>query len=120
MMAASDFNLQKQDEPEKGPPIRKYNPEGKHRQTSEGLNILAQVSTLAWNLVTPIVGGVLLGTYIDKRFEGGNTWTLSLLVLGVLIAFSNLYSLYVEHGRRPLKNNANKKEEDEETLDKEE
>lgn len=59
--------------------------------------LLAQVSTLAWNLVIPIVGGVLLGHYLDQRGEQGITWTLSLLVLGVMIAFSNLYSLYIEH-----------------------
>ena len=59
--------------------------------------LLAQVSTLAWNLVIPIVGGVLLGHYLDKRGENGVTWTLSLLVLGVMIAFSNLYNLYIEH-----------------------
>ena len=59
--------------------------------------LLAQVSTLAWNLVIPIVGGVLLGHYLDQRGENGVTWTLSLLVLGVMISFSNLYNLYIEH-----------------------
>lgn len=62
-------------------------------------SLLAQVSVLAWNLVIPIVGGVLLGSYLDNRFDNGVTWTLSLLVLGVLIAFSNLYNLYLEHGQ---------------------
>ncbi|MEA3327541.1 MAG: AtpZ/AtpI family protein [Chloroflexota bacterium] len=66
-------------------------------KASNGARLLAQVSTLAWNLVIPIVGGVLLGHYLDKRSDRGVTWTLSLLVLGVLIAFSNLYSLYIEH-----------------------
>jgi len=64
---------------------------------SNSAGLLAQVSTLAWNLVIPIVGGVLLGHYLDKRGEQGVTWTLSLLVLGILIAFSNLYTLYIEH-----------------------
>jgi len=59
--------------------------------------LLAQVSTLAWNLVIPIVGGVLLGHYLDQRGENDVTWTLSLLVLGVMISFSNLYNLYIEH-----------------------
>ena len=64
---------------------------------SNSAGLLAQVSTLAWNLVIPIVGGVLLGHYLDKRSEQGVTWTLSLLVLGILLAFSNLYNLYIEH-----------------------
>lgn len=72
---------------------------------SQGLmsvSLLAQVSTLAWNLVIPIVGGVLLGSYLDNRKGDGMTWTLSLLVLGVIIAFSNLYNLYIEHGQNQL------------------
>jgi F0F1-type ATP synthase assembly protein I len=71
----------------------------KSHKKSTGLDLLAQVSTLSWNLVLPIVGGVLLGAYLDKRADGDLMWTLSLLVLGVLISLSNLYNLYIEHGR---------------------
>ena len=69
---------------------------------SSGMGLLADVTSLAWNLVIPIVGGVLLGNYLDNRYDAGLTWTLGLLVLGVLIAFSNLYNLYIEHGRDHL------------------
>lgn len=61
-------------------------------------HLLAEATTLAWNLVFPIVGGVLLGRYLDDRLGQDYTWTLSLLALGVLVAFSNLYTLYIEHG----------------------
>jgi len=64
------------------------------------MNLLAEMTTLAWNLVIPIVGGVLLGHYLDQRSGEGITWTLSLLVLGVIIALSNLYNLYIEHGQQ--------------------
>jgi F0F1-type ATP synthase assembly protein I len=74
------------------------------QQGASGMGLLAQVSTLAWNLVIPIVGGVLLGEYLDKRNGSGVTWTMSLLVMGVIIAFSNLYNLYMEHGYGPAKN----------------
>lgn len=76
----------------------------KSKQTSSlgGASLLASVTTLAWNLVLPIIGGVLLGYYLDQRAGNGLTWTLSLLVLGVLIAFSNLYNLYIEQGREQL------------------
>jgi F0F1-type ATP synthase assembly protein I len=72
----------------------------KPREPRHGLGLLAQVTSLAWDLVVPIVGGVLLGSFLDGRLDGGLTWTLSLLVLGILIAFGNLYNLYVEHGRK--------------------
>lgn len=83
------------------------------------ISLLAQVTTLAWNLVIPIVGGVMLGYYIDHRSGDGFTWTLSLLVLGVLIAFSNLYNLYIEHGQNQI-NRENKKNADEDSHEDEE
>ena len=67
---------------------------------SSSMGLLAQVTTLSWNLVIPIVGGVLLGYYLDGKSGDGYRWTLSLLVLGVIIAFSNLYNLYIEHGQK--------------------
>ena len=66
--------------------------------TSTFPRLLAEATTLAWNLAFPIVGGVLLGRYLDDRLGQDYIWTLSLLALGVLVAFSNLYTLYVEHG----------------------
>lgn len=70
---------------------------------SSNVSLIAQLTTLAWNLAFPIVGGALLGHYIDNRYGKGLTWTLSLLVLGVMVAFSNLYTLYMEHGHKPSK-----------------
>jgi len=70
--------------------------------SASGMGLLARVSTLAWNLVIPIVGGVLLGYFLDQRSGDSLTWTLSLLVLGVIIAFSNLYNLYIEQGREKI------------------
>lgn len=70
------------------------------QKSPNGLGLLAEVTNLAWDLVIPIIGGVLLGHLIDKRTENQFTWTISLLALGVMIAFGNLYNLYREHGRQ--------------------
>lgn len=91
----------------------KGSPTNDQDRSSNFLELLGQVSTLAWNLVIPIVGGVLLGYYLDNRTDGELTWTLSLLVLGVLIAFSNLYNLYIEHGRQNPKGENQKAEQEE-------
>lgn len=88
-------------------------PEKRPEETSNVMNLLAEVSTLAWNLVIPIVGGVILGNYLDNRYDSGVTWTLSLLVLGVIIAFSNLYNLYIEHGKKKLNQSKPKTEDNE-------
>ena len=115
MMAATDVDRQKPQKPPEGDPP---NSKGKS-PASTGMNLLAEVSTLAWNLVIPIVGGVLLGHFIDQRSDSGVTWTMSLLILGILIAFSNLYNLYVEHSRQPVEKKDNEIT-DEKNNDKEE
>ena len=109
MMAAADKNLLEPQKSQEGVP-----PKPKEKSpTSIGMNLLAEVSTLAWNLVIPIVGGVLLGHYIDSQFDSGVTWTMSLLVLGILIAFSNLYNLYLEHGHRAVEKDDNENTDEE-------
>ena len=95
---------------DKDPPQTPINNE---EPTSNFMNLIAEVSTLAWNLVIPIVGGVILGHYIDNRNNSGVTWTLSLLVMGVIIAFSNLYNLYIEQGQKKLNQNKSKSEDNE-------
>lgn len=87
--------------------------------SSNFIELLGQVSTLAWNLVIPIVGGVLLGYYLDNRGGDGLTWTLSLLVLGVIFAFSNLYNLYIEHGQGKVQDKNNKEEQEESDVQEE-
>jgi len=59
--------------------------------------LVAEATTLGWNMVIPIVGGVLLGRYLDDRFDKEFTWTLSLLLMGVAVAFNNLYAMYSEN-----------------------
>jgi F0F1-type ATP synthase assembly protein I len=98
-MAYSDEDYSEEDIPEtvENPQSPKLWHKG---EGQGGIHLLAQVSIIAWNLVVPIVGGVILGDFIDNRTQSGNTWTISLLALGVMVAFTNLYSLYIEHGGR--------------------
>jgi F0F1-type ATP synthase assembly protein I len=94
-------------------------PEQNQQEPSHFMNLIAEVSTLAWNLVIPIVGGVMLGYYLDNRNASGVTWTLSLLTFGVIIAFSNLYNLYIEQGRNKLKQNKSESEAEEDHVQQE-
>ena len=55
----------------------------------EGLGVL----TIGWDLAIPIVGGVLLGHFLDQWLGTGYTFTLGLLVLGVMIGYFNLSRL---------------------------
>jgi len=77
--------------------------------------LVAQATTLGWNLMVPIVGGVLLGRYLDDMFGKEFTWTLSLLLMGVAVAFNNLYAMYIEHSdAEPLRKRIQKRQNDEE------
>ena len=47
---------------------------------------VSRVGTLGWLLALPIVGGALLGHYIDRRLGTGLSFTLATLALGLTIA----------------------------------
>ena len=55
----------------------------------EGIGAL----TIGWDLALPIVGGVLVGHFLDQWLGTGYTFTLGLLVLGVMIGYYNLSRL---------------------------
>jgi ATP synthase protein I len=63
-------------------------------QTRRGRNLWVQVSrvgVLGWMIALPIVGGALLGHLLDRQLGTGLTFTLALLLLGVVIAGFTLW-----------------------------
>lgn len=65
----------------------------RHEQSS----ILAQtvyLGTLGLVLILPLIGGAYLGLWLDSLVDGYSMrWTLSLLLLGLLIGIINVYLL---------------------------
>ncbi len=51
-------------------------------------------------MVLPIIGGALLGSYLDKLAGGGVEWTVSLLFVGVVLALYNLYHILFKETNR--------------------
>ena len=50
------------------------------------------IGTLGLLLVLPIIGGAYLGRWIDNHFPGyAIHWTVSLIVLGVMVGAINVY-----------------------------
>lgn len=45
--------------------------------------------TIGWDLALPIFGGVLLGHYLDRRLTTGLTFTIGLLILGLMVGVYN-------------------------------
>lgn len=52
---------------------------------------VARVGTLGWMIVLPIVGGVLLGHMLDRRFDTGVRWALALMMCGVFAGGVSLW-----------------------------
>lgn len=44
---------------------------------------LALIGVLGWTVVAPTLLGILLGRWLDRRFDSGVHWTLCLLVAGI-------------------------------------
>jgi predicted F0F1-ATPase subunit len=55
--------------------------------------LAATMSSLGWSLVVPIVGGALLGSYLDRITGREFVWTVGLLFGGVAISLYNLYHI---------------------------
>ena len=53
-------------------------------ERSMGRN-LAMIGALGWLIVTPTLIGIFVGRWLDRSFESGIFWTLSLLFLGLVI-----------------------------------
>ena len=68
----------------------------RHEQSS----ILAQtlyLGTLGLVLILPIIGGAYLGLWLDSMAAGYSMrWTISLLLLGLLVGAINVYLLIKE------------------------
>lgn len=59
-----------------------------------------RATTIGWEIAIPIVGGPLLGFFLDRQFGTSPRWTLILLGVGVLSAIAAVvryvrYELYV-------------------------
>ena len=59
-----------------------------------------RATTIGWEIAIPIVGGPLLGFFLDRQFGTAPRWTLILLGVGVLSAVAAViryvrYELYV-------------------------
>lgn len=54
---------------------------------------MALASSIGIAMILGIVGCLLLGVYLDRKFDSGNVFTLLLLVIGIGAGFRNLYVL---------------------------
>jgi len=46
---------------------------------------LGMFGLIGWSVVVPTILGTVLGIWLDKRFPGKESWTLTFLLIGLII-----------------------------------
>jgi ATP synthase protein I len=54
---------------------------------------MAFASSIGIAMVLAIFGCLILGVYLDKKFDSGNVFTIIFLFIGIAAGFRNLYVL---------------------------
>jgi ATP synthase protein I len=57
---------------------------------------LGMSGLIGWSVAAPTLAGVLIGLWIDRRWPGGHSWTLALLVAGLVIGCANAWRWLAE------------------------
>ncbi len=74
------------------------------------------LTSLGWEMAIPIFVGVLIGSRLDIWFNTTYTFTIVLLILGIMIAYYNLYR-HIELEMLRTKSAKQKKQEEEKIND---
>ncbi len=52
---------------------------------------LGTFGAIGWSVATPTLLGTLLGNWLDRRHPGVHSWTLALLVAGLVLGCANAW-----------------------------
>ncbi|WP_372826975.1 AtpZ/AtpI family protein [Polaromonas sp.] len=60
---------------------------------------LGMMGLIGWSVVLPTLLGAALGLWLDRHYPGGRSWTLALLVAGLVIGCLNAWHWVVKEDR---------------------
>ena len=64
----------------------------KARKSTQGVWLgLGMMGLIGWSVVVPTLLGVAIGLWLDRRHPGAHSWTLALLVAGLMIGCLNAW-----------------------------
>ena len=63
---------------------------------------LGTFGLVGWSVALPMVGAVFLGIWIDSKYPGGYSWTLMLLVFGLVLGCFNAWT-WISRQRKNIK-----------------
>lgn len=61
---------------------------------------LGMFGMVGWAVAVPLVAGIALGLWLDERWPGGPSWTLTGLLGGALLGCLNAWYWVQREGRR--------------------
>ena len=59
---------------------------------------LGMMGLIGWSVTVPTLLGAALGLWLDRRYPGGRSWTLALLVAGLLVGCLNAWHWVAKEG----------------------
>ncbi len=60
---------------------------------------LGMMGLIGWSVVVPALLGAALGIWLDKRSPGTHSWTLSLMIIGLVIGCANAWHWVAKEDR---------------------
>ena len=60
---------------------------------------LGMMGLIGWSVVVPTLLGALLGIWLDKNHPGSFSWTLTLLIFGLVIGCLNAWRWVTNEGK---------------------
>jgi ATP synthase protein I len=60
---------------------------------------LGMMGLVGWSVAVPTLIGAALGIWLDKRYSGIHSWTLTLLIIGLVIGCLNAWHWVAREGR---------------------
>jgi ATP synthase protein I len=62
------------------------------RHTAQGVWFgLGMMGLIGWSVVVPTLLGAALGAWLDRRYPGVHSWTLTLLITGLIVGCVNAW-----------------------------
>jgi ATP synthase protein I len=52
---------------------------------------LGMMGLIGWSVVVPTLFGAVFGNWLDRRYPGSHSWTLMLLVIGLVVGCVNAW-----------------------------
>lgn len=73
--------------------------EARKRDRTSAWYGLGMFGLVGWSVAVPVVAGIALGVWIDRRWPGEVSWTLTLLLAGAVLGAVNAWYWVQREGR---------------------